>query len=166
MKGKEYKIQSITKRDPKGIPEGAEGEEQMEIEHRKSKYEHHELKGTLTIQEQVCEIFGFCTSSLNAQHYSFLMVIVQRRSESDCTVILSSLTRFEVLTKPPNLISVSSERKKEERVRLSSQLKPIKDSTKVTINKPCATQKYSLRSHWSPVVVVLPDGVPMGMSPQ
>jgi hypothetical protein len=36
------------------------------------------------------------------------MEIVQRRSESDCTVILSPLTIFDVLTKPPNLISKSA----------------------------------------------------------
>jgi hypothetical protein len=58
------------------------------------------------------------------------MEIVQRRSESDSTVIISSLTKFDVLINPPNLISVL------------------------------------LRSHLSPEVVVLADGVPMGISPQ
>lgn len=40
------------------------------------------------------------------------MDIVQRRSESDFTVIFSSFTIFDVLINPPNLISVSAEQKK------------------------------------------------------
>lgn len=37
------------------------------------------------------------------------MDIVQRRSESDLTVTFSPLTILDVLTKPPNLVSVLSE---------------------------------------------------------
>lgn len=36
------------------------------------------------------------------------MDIVQRRSESDFTVTISPFTIFDVLTRPPNLISVSA----------------------------------------------------------
>lgn len=37
---------------------------------------------------------------------SFFMEIVQRRSESECTVTVSPLAMFDVLTRPPNFISV------------------------------------------------------------
>uniref|UniRef100_A0A7C9EZK3 Uncharacterized protein n=1 Tax=Opuntia streptacantha TaxID=393608 RepID=A0A7C9EZK3_OPUST len=37
----------------------------------------------------------------------FFMDIVQRRSESDWTVTVSPVTMLDVLTKPPNFISVS-----------------------------------------------------------
>lgn len=40
------------------------------------------------------------------------MDIVQRRSELDCTVIFSPWTRFDVLTRSPNLISVSAGKQK------------------------------------------------------
>lgn len=36
----------------------------------------------------------------------FFMEIVQRRSESECTVTVSPLAMFDVLTRPPNFISV------------------------------------------------------------
>lgn len=60
----------------------------------------------LEIEERFVE--SVACAPLIKSHYSLLIVMVQRRSESDCTVIFSPLTMFEVLTKPPNLISVSS----------------------------------------------------------
>lgn len=45
-------------------------------------------------------------------HHTFLMDIVQRRSELDCTVIFSPWTKFDVLTRSPNLISVLAGKQK------------------------------------------------------
>lgn len=87
----------------------------------------------------------------------FLMDIVHKRSESDSTVIFSPLTIFDVLINPPNLISVSSENK----------CKPWLDPCDaLRHHSEIGLMCYLLRSHWSPVVVVLADGAPIGMSPQ
>lgn len=51
---------------------------------------------------------GSALTSASCILHSFLIEIVQRRSESDCTVTMFSFTIFDVLTKPPNLISVLS----------------------------------------------------------
>lgn len=53
--------------------------------------------------------------------YDFLIEIVQRRSESDRTVIFSSFTIFDVLIKPPNFISTSAGR---ERTQKSNYIRP------------------------------------------
>lgn len=53
--------------------------------------------------------------------YDFLIEIVQRRSESDRTVIFSSFTIFDVLIKPPNFISTSAGR---ERTQKSKYIRP------------------------------------------
>lgn len=53
-------------------------------------------------------------SSASCILHSFFIEIVHRRSDSDCTVTMFSFTILDVLTKPPNLISVLSEIKSSE----------------------------------------------------